>query len=855
MKQRRARMRISFGRLVVATVGLSTAGLMHAACGTGNVSGPLDSGGDTLSSAKALTGFAIVSPAAYGDVGAASVTVTVPYGTRLWALVATFTTTGVSVKVGNTTQISGDTANDFSLPVTFVVTAADGSTASYVVTVAIAPESPKAIVSFAFVTPTVMGTVNETTKTVKITVPYGTNVTSLVATFAFTGTSVRIAAVPQTTGTTVNNFTTPLTYTVVGLDGSSIDYVVIVTLALVTSKQLTRFAFQSVNATATINEAAKTVSCIVPFGTNVTALVPTFSATGPSVKVGTTVQISGTTPQNFTGAVVYTAVAGNGSTADYTVTVTVAANPAKAFVSFAFADPLLGVTAKIDETQKLIALTVPFGTDVTTLIATFSTTGAAVTVGGATQVSGTTTQNFAGPVTYTVVAADTSTAPYVVTVTPSPITDHAFASFDLSGPAPSLPATIDEALRTIKLVVPPGTALGALVATFTTTRASVRVGGAVQASGVTSNTFTTPVLYTVVADDGSRVVYTVTVSPWPGAAAALAQSGQRASYDANPLARDDGALRRGVAWPSPRFVVGRGAEATCVTDNLTGLMWAGSSIGAGTWSGVFTTLAALTDCGHNDWRLPNKRELGSLIDYGYATCALPAGHPFAFACVALWSSTTYGADTASAWLADFDSGNTGTAPKTVPHDALAVRGTTGYLPLARTGQTVSFGAGDDGALLRGIAWPATRFAVVSQGITDALTGLTWGADANLMPTRNAGWDTDVTLDDGEVTWQHALDYVAKLNAESYLGATDWRLPNVHELQTLDNAAAADLATWLMAVGQGFTNVANIYWTSTSLASDPPAWAHTFGATTGTGSGVLGSADKTGVHRVWPVRGP
>ncbi len=36
---------------------------------------------------------------------------------------------------------------------------------------------------------------------------------------------------------------------------------------------------------------------------------------------------------------------------------------------------------------------------------------------------------------------------------------------------------------------------------------------------------------------------------------------------------EDGELRKGVAWPNPRFVSGTGAAADCMTDKLTGLMW------------------------------------------------------------------------------------------------------------------------------------------------------------------------------------------------------------------------------------------------------------------------------------------
>ena len=59
----------------------------------------------------------------------------------------------------------------------------------------------------------------------------------------------------------------------------------------------------------------------------------------------------------------------------------------------------------------------PSGTNVSALVASFTTSGAAVTVAGAPQVSGVTANNFTSPVTYTVTAADASTQAYLVTVT------------------------------------------------------------------------------------------------------------------------------------------------------------------------------------------------------------------------------------------------------------------------------------------------------------------------------------------------------------------------------------------------------------------------------------------------------
>jgi uncharacterized delta-60 repeat protein len=101
-----------------------------------------------LSSAKAITAFKITSPVdATGVITEAShtIAITVPYATDVAHLVATFTTTGVSVKVNSTVQESGKTENDFTdstaNPVIYTVTAADASTQDYKVKVTVSQRS------------------------------------------------------------------------------------------------------------------------------------------------------------------------------------------------------------------------------------------------------------------------------------------------------------------------------------------------------------------------------------------------------------------------------------------------------------------------------------------------------------------------------------------------------------------------------------------------------------------------------------------------------------------------------------------------------------------------------------------
>jgi len=110
-----------------------------------------------------------------------------------------------------------------------------------------------------------------------------------------------------------------------------------------------------------------------------------------------------------------------------------------------------------------------------------------------------------------------------------------------------------------------------------------------------------------------------------GGKALVEKTGQITSYSAG----DDGDLRKGVAWPQPRFTdMGNGA----VKDNLTRLIWLknANAFGLRRWDQALSdanTLASgssdLTDGSKaGDWRLPNVKELQSLIDFAYINPAL-----------------------------------------------------------------------------------------------------------------------------------------------------------------------------------------------------------------------------------------
>jgi hypothetical protein len=148
---------------------------------------------------------------------------------------------------------------------------------------------------------------------------------------------------------------------------------------------------------------------------------------------------------------------------------------------------------------------------------------------------------------------------------------------------------------------------------------------------------------------------------------------------------DDGTLQKGLPSPTSRFT--DNANGT-VTDNLTGLIWLKDANTFGvkkTWAEALSAAATLASGTFNltdgsqagDWRLPNLRELQSLIDYGQFNPPLPATPPFTgVQPYFYWSSTTDASNTTLAW--DVDLGGKGVADgfdKTIADDYVwCVRG-------------------------------------------------------------------------------------------------------------------------------------------------------------------------------------
>lgn len=236
----------------------------------------------------------------------------------------------------------------------------------------------------------------------------------------------------------------------------------------------------------------------------------------------------------------------------------------------------------------------------------------------------------------------------------------------------------------------------------------------------------------------------------------------------------DGDYQTGVPWPTPRFIV----NGDCVTDTLTGLMWARNGNlpnSAMTWNPAIDFVNDLILCDSDDWRLPNINELESLVNINgdepdMASWLMTQG----FTNVQVsnyWSSTTKGQfEGGVAWIVDMHNGNMGGVVKESATDycyVLPVRSdTTPPAEMWKTGQTISYRPSDDGDLQKGIAWPDPRFTVNGDCVTDNLTGLMWTKNADLQ---------------GYATWHQSLEYAKNDNSCGY---DDWRLPNRKELMSL-----------------------------------------------------------------------
>jgi Protein of unknown function (DUF1566) len=304
----------------------------------------------------------------------------------------------------------------------------------------------------------------------------------------------------------------------------------------------------------------------------------------------------------------------------------------------------------------------------------------------------------------------------------------------------------------------------------------------------------------------------------------------------------DGEWRRGIPWPVPRFE----EKGQAVLDRLTGLTWMENANRAElpmSWQEALDYVAATNQeraLGYADWRLPNRRELRSLMSHQTRKPALPEGYPFRNVYPGwYWTSTTAAINTAYAWYVHTEGARMFYGQKEQFFLVWPVRG-VGFGVLPTTGLNQCYdagghlipceGSGQDGELRMGRAWPELRFKAIGDTVIDHLTNLCWFMSADLAGRR--------------VTWSDAFAAIEGLKEDSE--EREWRLPNINELESLVDCRAHHPA---LPSGHLFTGVREGYWSSTTSLFEPD-WAWALYLT----KGAIGVGQKKGAHfHVWAVR--
>jgi hypothetical protein len=349
-----------------------------------------------------------------GLISDRTITLEVPSGTDVTALVAEFVTNSGNVQVNGAKQVSGVTSNDFSIPVTYRVFSPAGTENVYTVKVNVAPNTVRKITAYSL--KGVAGTIDESTGAITVSLPPKSDTTSLKAAFSYIGASITARGEEQVSGTTANDFTNPVTYRVTSESGSDRTYTVTVTVEKSQDKDITDFSFRKsenpdlgYDIPATI--CGTKISVVLPYGSSAADLVAFYATNGERVTIDGAEQQSAFTRNDFLSSKTYRVTAEDKSAKDYTVNVAVAKNSARAITSFT----LDGETGIIDENVGTISVNFSSTKHLEGLTASFISTGDSVKVGETEQESDVTENDFSSPVTYRVTAEDGSTKDYTVT--------------------------------------------------------------------------------------------------------------------------------------------------------------------------------------------------------------------------------------------------------------------------------------------------------------------------------------------------------------------------------------------------------------------------------------------------------
>jgi hypothetical protein len=294
------------------------------------------------------------------------------------------------------------------------------------------------------------------------------------------------------------------------------------------------------------------------------------------------------------------------------------------------------------------------------------------------------------------------------------------------------------------------------------------------------------------------------------------------------------------------------SEKQAVLDHQTDLMWSmDASPGEFpmSWAESFDFIQNLNTeeyQNYNDWRLPNRRELFSLISHERINPALPAKHPFKNIFHGYyWSAGTCARLPGQAWYVHLGGARVYRGMKYASYMVWPVR-SAGKQPhgVFFTGQHKCYN--DRGnpiecdqdplqhaSIRAGIKWPKPRFSIDDETVTDRLTGLIWTSNASFSKAF--------------VTWEQAGKIIRQMNIQKAFGFNNWRIPHIRELESLTDMGMHSPA---LPADHPFINIQHFYWSgTTSMYESRYAWTFYLQ------DGAVGVGFKSNPEfYLWPVCG-
>lgn len=275
-----------------------------------------------------------------------------------------------------------------------------------------------------------------------------------------------------------------------------------------------------VNQLASSYDAStKTFSVILNDGADITAAIANFSLGMKSIaRINGIAQVSGITPNDYTNPLTLTVDGigfNTGISETYTIKVVTGLSNESKLLSYDFkiaSNPGLAQEINTDIVGNNASKTVPFGYDVSSLIADFNVSpGAELYVDGVKQLnSKVIASDYRNSLFVTVVSENKlSETNYVVTIN-AKNSEASILSYTLANQVGV--SVIDPIAKTVKVLVNNNANLSALVPNVQLSDfATLRVGTYLQNSGVTILNYTAPVVYNVTAQNGNIEYWTVTI--------------------------------------------------------------------------------------------------------------------------------------------------------------------------------------------------------------------------------------------------------------------------------------------------------------------------------------------------------